>query len=130
VLAGLSGVGKSSLLSAIHPGLDLRALSVGERGKNKNQGRHTTTAATLYPLDENSAVIDTPGIREFGLAGLRKKELADFYPEMDHFREECQYRDCTHQHEPGCAVQQAAIAGNLSELRYENYLKILEGLPG
>ncbi len=70
VFAGLSGVGKSSLLSQIQPGLKLRALTVGERGKNRNQGRHTTTMATMYPLKEGGALIDTPGIREFGLAFL------------------------------------------------------------
>ncbi len=125
VFAGLSGVGKSSLLSQIQPGLSLRALSIGERGKNRNQGRHTTTMATLYSLNGNGAVIDTPGIREFGLAFLERHELASFYPEIARAAAECQYADCTHTHEPNCAVKAAVDQGEVSLLRYENYQKIL-----
>jgi len=128
VFAGLSGVGKSSLLSAIQPGLSLRALSIGERGKNRNQGRHTTTMASLYPLKDGGAVIDTPGIREFGLAFLGRKELAGFYPEIAARMGACAFADCSHTHEPDCAIKAAVSAGELSKLRYENYVKILESL--
>ena len=128
VFAGLSGVGKSSLLSAIQPGLSLRALSIGERGKNRNQGRHTTTMASLYPLKDGGAVIDTPGIREFGLAFLGRHELASFYPEIVARIGACAFADCSHTHEPDCAVKLAVETGELSELRYENYVKILESL--
>jgi ribosome biogenesis GTPase len=130
VFAGLSGVGKSSLLSQIEPGLKLRALTVGERGKNRNQGRHTTTMATMYPLKEGGALIDTPGIREFGLADLYKEELAGFYPEIAALVGGCSYGDCTHTHEPGCKIKAAVTEGEVSEMRYENYIKILESLPG
>ena len=125
VLTGLSGVGKSSLLSQVQPGLDLRALAVGVRGKNRNQGRHTTTTASLYPLAHGGAVIDTPGIREFGLAFLERSELAGFYPEFIPALDRCEFKDCTHTHEPNCGVKAAVEDGDISTLRYENYQKIL-----
>jgi len=130
VFAGLSGVGKSSLLSQIEPGLKLRALTVGERGKNRNQGRHTTTMATMYPLKEGGALIDTPGIREFGLTFLERRELAGFYPEIAVLMGGCNFADCTHTHEPGCRIKAAVDVGEISQMRYENYVKILESLPG
>ncbi len=111
VFAGLSGVGKSSLLSRIEPGLKLRALTVGERGKNRNQGRHTTTMATMYLLKEGGALIDTPGIREFGLAFLERRELAGFYPEIAALMGGCGYADCSHTHEPDCRVKAAVEEG-------------------
>ena len=129
VFAGLSGVGKSSLLSAIQPGLSLRALSIGERGKNRNQGRHSTTMASLYPLKDGGAVIDTPGIREFGLAFLERRELPGFYPEMAALQGQCRYTGCSHTHEPDCAVKAAVEGGELAKVRYENYIKILCDLP-
>jgi len=125
VFAGLSGVGKSSLLSQVQPGLALRALSIGERGKNRNQGRHTTTLATLYPLQMGGAVIDTPGIREFGLAFLPKTELAGFYPEVARAAAGCEFADCTHTHEPNCGVKAAVASGAVSVMRYDSYQKIL-----
>ena len=128
VLAGMSGVGKSSLLSAVQTGLNLKALSVGERGMNRNQGRHTTTVATLYELDNGGAVIDTPGIRGFGLVGLVPGELASLYPEMVALSDGCKYNNCTHLNEPDCAVQEAVQTGKVSQLRYENYQKIYETL--
>jgi ribosome biogenesis GTPase len=130
VFAGLSGVGKSSLLSQVQPGLALRALTVGERGSNRNQGRHTTTLATLYPLAQGGAVIDTPGIRGFGLAFLEKRELSAYYPEFAELLGQCAFSDCTHEHEPDCAVKAAVERGEISPLRYESYLKIRADLPG
>lgn len=128
VLAGLSGAGKSSLLSLVQPGLKLRANDIGQSGRNKNQGRHTTTAACLYPLDGGGAVIDTPGIREFGLAGVKPIEVAEYYPEMVALRHLCQFSDCLHRDEPGCAVRQEVGSGRVSNLRYESYLKIINEL--
>ena len=86
--------------------------------------------ATLYPLADDGAVIDTPGIREFGLADLHRAELAGFYPEMAALMGGCSYGDCTHTHEPGCRIKSAVAEGEIAELRYENYVKILEGLEG
>jgi len=125
VFTGLSGVGKSSLLAQIQPGLRLRALSIGERGKNRNQGRHTTTMAALYPLDGSGAVIDTPGIREFGLAFLDRQALPGYYPEIARAATECEFLDCTHTHEPNCGVKAAVVRGSVSQMRYDNYQKIL-----
>jgi ribosome biogenesis GTPase len=125
VFTGLSGVGKSSLLSQVQPGLSLRALSIGKRGKNRNQGRHTTTMATLYSLNGSGSVIDTPGIREFGLAFLERGELASYYPEISIAVANCKYADCTHTHEPNCGVKAAVANGRVSQMRYDNYQKIL-----
>ena len=125
VLAGLSGVGKSSLLSAVQPGLNLRALEVNEQ---QHLGRHTTTQATLYPLTGGGFVIDTPGIREWGLAGLRRRELAQHYPEMAALAGRCRFGDCSHRSEPECAVQAAVRSGRLSATRYDSYRKIYETL--
>jgi ribosome biogenesis GTPase len=128
VLAGLSGVGKSSLLSSVQPGLNLKALEVGERGKNKNQGRHTTRMATYYPLSGGGAVIDTPGIRDFGLTGLRRDDIRSFYPEFSDLAQECSFSDCLHMREPDCGVRAAVESGGVSKIRYKNYVQILEGM--
>jgi ribosome biogenesis GTPase len=125
-LAGLSGVGKSSLLSALEPGLHLR---VGEVSGRKHEGRHTTTQVSLHPLAAGGFVVDTPGIREFGLSGLRKGDLAGFYPELAALKGRCRFEDCSHTREPGCAVKLAVRQGQLPALRYDSYLKILADLP-
>ena len=126
-LAGLSGVGKSSLLSAVEPGLHLR---VGEVSERRHEGRHTTTQSSLHRLAEGGFVVDTPGIREFGLSGLRRRDLADCYPEIAALRSGCQFEDCTHTREPGCAVRLAIRQGRVSPVRYDSYRKILASLPG
>jgi len=125
-LAGLSGVGKSSLLSAIEPGLHLRTGDVSER---RHEGRHTTTQVTLHPLAAGGFVADTPGIREFGLSGLRKANLARFYPEIAAEAVRCGYADCSHTREPTCAVKAAVRAGRIPAMRYDSYRKILHDLP-
>jgi ribosome biogenesis GTPase len=129
VLAGLSGVGKSSLLTAVQPGLDLRTRQVAERGIFTGQGRHTTTQSSLWKLENDGIVIDTPGIRIFGIAGITQPELASWYPEIATHARNCRYTDCTHIAEPGCTVKDAVKAGEVSELRYTNYCAIRETLP-
>ncbi len=121
VLAGLSGVGKSSLLSAVQPSLQLRT---GEVSEYSGQGRHTTAQAVLHRLEVEGFVVDTPGIREFGLSGLRQGELARFYPEIAAVAGGCRFDDCAHIHEPGCAVKAAVHQGRVSAARYHNYKKI------
>lgn len=123
-LAGLSGVGKSSLLSAAEPGLNLRVSKVSER---RHEGRHTTTQVTLHPLRGRGFVVDTPGIREVGLAGLQPAALASFYPEFARAGA-CAYADCSHTREPACAVKNAVRIGQLSPIRYDSYVKIWHDL--
>jgi ribosome biogenesis GTPase / thiamine phosphate phosphatase len=127
VLAGMSGVGKSSLLTAVQPGLQLR---VNEVSEDSGEGRHTTTQVTMLKLAMEGFVVDTPGIREFGLSGLRRDDLAGFYPEIAAAAAGCRFGDCSHIHEPGCAVKSAVQQGRLSAMRYHNYQKIYHTLPG
>lgn len=126
VLAGLSGVGKSSLLSAIEPGLALHAKTVSEKS---GEGRHTTTQVNMWPLTAGGYVVDTPGIRELGLSGLHQTDLIDFYPEIAQVAAACRFSNCTHSHEPGCAVKQAITGGTIAAWRYENYIKMYVELP-
>jgi ribosome biogenesis GTPase len=128
VLAGLSGVGKSSILCAIQPDLNLKTGSVSEHGLFTGQGRHTTTQASLWKLANGGMVIDTPGIRSFGIAGIAPDELSSWYPEMNALAGECRFGNCTHTSEPDCAVKAAVKNGLVSELRYKNYNQILEEL--
>jgi len=125
VLAGLSGVGKSTLLTAVQPDLQLR---IGAVSEDSRMGRHTTTQAVMLPLDAGSYVIDTPGIRQFGIAGLHQDELIDYYPDLLRYAHNCRFSDCSHQHEPGCAVQKAAAAGKLCSDRLKSFHKIRCGL--
>jgi ribosome biogenesis GTPase len=125
ILAGLSGVGKSSLLSAVQPGLTLRIAEVSAR---RHEGRHTTVQVNLLKLEIGGQVVDTPGIREFGLSGLARSDLVRFYPEIAAIAG-CRYADCSHVHEPGCAVRLAVREGRLSAVRYDSYCKIRKSLP-
>jgi ribosome biogenesis GTPase len=125
VLAGLSGVGKSSLLTAAQPDFDLRTGRVNE---DWGQGRHTTTQAIMLPFGKDSYVIDTPGIREFGLFGLHRAELMTFYPDLAQASGACRFANCTHLHEPDCAVHAGVEAGTINATRYHNYRKIWESL--
>jgi ribosome biogenesis GTPase len=124
ILAGLSGVGKSSLLSAVQPGLNLRIAEVSAR---RHEGRHTTAQVNLLELEMGGQVVDTPGIREFGLSGLRRSELVRFYPEITAIGG-CRYADCSHIHEPGCAVRVALREGRVPAVRYDSYRKIRRSL--
>lgn len=124
-LVGLSGVGKSSLLTAIEPGFDLKASAINtERG---GQGRHTTTSAVLLPF-AGGFVVDTPGIRELGLAGVAARSLARYYPELAALAGQCQFADCLHREEPGCAVRRGVGRGAISPMRYQSYISLLTEL--
>ena len=125
VLAGLSGVGKSSLLAAVQPGLQLRTARVSDFG----EGRHTTTQVTMLKLDMGGFVVDTPGIREFGVSGLQKSDLVRFYPEIAAVAGGCRFGNCSHITEPDCAVRAAVQQGRVSAARYHNYTKIYVELP-
>ena len=116
-----SGVGKSTLIQAIDPSLDIRT---GEISESHHKGRHTTTFSTMYPLAGGGAVIDTPGIKGFGLIDIDEAELWHYFPEMMRVAPACRFYNCTHTHEPGCAVTEAVKAGEIAWPRYESYLKI------
>ena len=121
LVSGNSGVGKSTLIQAIAPSLDIRT---GEISESHHKGRHTTTFSTMYPLAGGGAVIDTPGIKGFGLIDIDEAELWHYFPEMMRVAPACRFYNCTHTHEPGCAVTEAVKAGEIAWPRYESYLKI------
>ena len=123
LLSGNSGVGKSTLIKAIDPALDIRT---GEISESHHKGRHTTTFSTMYPLSEGGSVIDTPGIKGFGLIDIEDDELWHYFPEMMRLSSGCRFYNCTHTHEPGCAVVEAVKNGEIAFARYESYLKILD----
>ncbi|MCH8566768.1 MAG: ribosome small subunit-dependent GTPase A [Balneolales bacterium] len=125
VFIGPSGTGKTSLLNAIQPGLDR---TVGEVSTFSQKGKHTTTYAELIPLDTGGYVVDTPGIREFGLIYLEPAEIASYFVELKPLREKCRYYNCTHLHEPGCAVMEAFDRGEISASRYNSYISMFESL--
>ena len=125
VVAGPSGAGKSSLLNAIEPGLDVQT---GEVSEKTEKGKHTTTYAELHPISGGGFIVDTPGIREFGLLELHPADLAHFFVEFVPHLDDCKFQDCTHDHEPGCAVKDAFDNGEIHPRRYESYLNILYSL--
>lgn len=123
LLSGISGVGKSSLVKALDPSLEPR---VGEISFAHLQGRHTTTFYEMYPLCSGGYIIDTPGIRSFGLLDVQPEEIALYFPEMLKASRDCRFTPCTHTHEPGCAVKEALDRGEISPERYNSYLGMLE----
>jgi len=127
VFVGKSGVGKTSLLNAIQPGLGLRVKAVGNGEVGK--GRHTTTHLEMFKLDFGGALLDTPGMREFGLWDIAAEELAHLFPEMAVYVGQCRFGlSCHHDREPGCAIRKAVIAGSISPYRYQSYLRLREEL--
>ena len=124
-LVGHSGVGKSSIIQAIQPELDIRTASISER---TSKGLHTTTHSQLFPLEIGGFVMDTPGVRELGLWDIYKKDLSGYFVDFAEVRHNCQFADCTHIHEPGCAVKAAVESGDIFAERYENYCNIFDSL--
>jgi ribosome biogenesis GTPase len=125
MLAGQSGVGKSSLTNALLPDKNLRTGEISERS---GLGRHTTTAATLYRLPEGGELIDSPGVAVFGLAGINGQDLAWSYREFQTLIPQCRFNDCRHINDKGCAVREATESGAIATARYQRYLKLLEKL--
>ena len=123
LFSGVSGVGKSSLIKALDPSLDPK---VGEISDVHLQGKHTTTFYEMYSLASGGFIVDTPGLRGFGLVDLKKEEIALYFPEMLRVSENCRFAPCTHTHEPGCAVKEAVEAGDISYDRYSSYLGMLD----
>ena len=125
VFIGPSGVGKTSLLNSIDPNIDRK---VGDISTFNEKGKHTTTFAKLLPLQIGGYIVDTPGIKEFGLVNIEPWELSLFFPEMLEPRQNCKFNNCTHAHEPGCGVIEAFREGHIDADRYDSYLKILDSL--
>lgn len=123
LFSGQSGVGKSSLLKALDPSLDPK---IGDISVSHLQGKHTTTFYEMHPLSSGGFVIDTPGIRGFGLVDIEEEELSTYFPEMLRVMDDCRFKPCTHTHEPGCAVKLALENGGISAERYASYLGMLE----
>ena len=125
IIAGHSGVGKSTLINRVDPNHALQTGSVSER---HGKGRHTTTSVSLLLLSCGGFIVDTPGIRAFGIDRMRAADLGHFFPEMAKRLPDCQFPDCTHLHEPGCAVREAFEAGEIHESRFKSYQSIMEEL--
>ena len=123
LLAGNSGVGKSTLINALLPEAEART---GEISQAHNKGMHTTTFSEMFLLPEGGYLIDTPGIKGFGTFDMETEEVGHYFPEIFRTAAECRYGNCTHRHEPGCAVREAVEQHLISESRYNSYLSILE----
>ncbi|MDE6435973.1 MAG: ribosome small subunit-dependent GTPase A [Muribaculaceae bacterium] len=123
LFSGNSGVGKTTLINALIPGLDLRT---GDISAAHDTGMHTTTFSELYDLPGGGEIIDTPGVRGFGVVEFNKEEVGHFFPEIFKLSHECRFGNCTHTHEPGCAVLAALEENRISQSRYNSYLSILE----
>lgn len=126
MISGHSGVGKSTLVNAIDPALNLKT---GEISKAHAQGQHTTTFAEMHHLASGGYIIDTPGIRAFGIVDLEKEHIAHYFPEMRELLGECRFHNCKHLNEPQCAVKKAVENGSISESRYQTYMQLMEEDP-
>ncbi len=122
LFSGLSGVGKSSILNCIDPNLKLKT---GVISDHHQQGKHTTTFAEMFETLEGAMIIDTPGIRGFGVIDMQKEEIAHYFPEIFGLLDQCRFFNCMHTHEPGCAVKAAAERGDIPATRYESYLSLI-----
>lgn len=123
LFSGHSGVGKSTLINQLLPGTDLKTHEVSEWS---GKGQHTTTFAEMFDIPTGGRIIDTPGLKEFGLIDLQRDELAQYFPEMRAIMNDCRFNNCIHVNEPGCAVKEALVNGGIAEERYKNYLTILD----
>ena len=124
MFSGHSGVGKSTLVNALEPRLDLKTKNISEQSK---QGQHTTTFAEMYDLSFDAKIIDTPGIKGFGIVDMEKEEISDYFPEFFKLKKDCKFNNCLHKEEPHCAVKKALEEDTIAWSRYNSYLKILEG---
>lgn len=124
LVSGHSGVGKSSLVNAIAPDLNLRTNEVSTFA---NKGVHTTTFAEMFELTPDTFIIDTPGIKELGLIDTSKEEIGHYFPEMRDRLNQCRFHNCLHLNEPGCAIKEAVAEGEIAESRYMSYLSMMEG---
>ena len=124
MFSGHSGVGKSTLVNAMEPSLHLKTKTISEASK---QGQHTTTFAEMYDLSFDAKIIDTPGIKGFGIVDMEKEEISGFFPEFFKLKDQCKFNNCLHKEEPHCAIKKALEEGKISWTRYNSYLKILEG---
>ena len=127
LFSGHSGVGKSTLANALQPGLDLKT---GVISAAHGQGQHTTTFAEMHPLHFGGYLIDTPGIRGFGLVDMERDQIGHYFPEIFALSDACRFNNCTHEDEPNCAVRSAYDAHQIAPTRYENYLSMLHGDEG
>ncbi len=126
ILVGQSGVGKSSIINALLPDLDLQ---VGRLSQASKLGRHTTSASTCYSLPSGGELIDSPGVRSFRLLKLSRRQLEHGFKEFRPFSGHCQFNDCKHLQEPGCAIKQAVVRGDISQQRLDNFLHLAEAMP-
>jgi len=124
MFSGHSGVGKSTLVNALEPTLDLKTKTISEQSK---QGQHTTTFAEMYDLSFDAKIIDTPGIKGFGIVDMEPQEISDYFPEFFKLKDQCKFNNCLHKEEPHCAVKKASEEDKIAWSRYNSYLKILEG---
>lgn len=124
IFSGHSGVGKSTLINVIEPGLELKTKEISEQHQ---QGQHTTTFAEMFDLSFGAKIIDTPGIKGFGVVDMEKEEVGDYFPEFFELKQHCKFNNCLHIHEPQCAVKEALDNDVIAFSRYRSYLQILEG---
>ena len=122
LISGHSGVGKSTLVNLVMPGVNQKTSEVSDFAE---KGVHTTTFAEMFQLNPGTFLIDTPGIKELGLAEIEGYELSDYFPEMRVLRNECKFNNCLHTNEPHCAIKNALAAGEIAESRYKSYLSML-----